>query len=157
MRTRDSLAAVLRLARSARRLKVDDFALAVDPRHIQYLETGKVTTTLETLEAVAKVLDVNPISLLVLASSLGTNTSPNDLVKQILADVDQLAALDVNSESFAAQFLDGQLVSRPAGAQVNQKKLAAVLACKNAGMTMGETAKKLEMPATTVRRYWSKI
>lgn len=156
MRTRDSLAAVLRLARSARKLKVDDFASAVDPRHMQYLETGRVTTTLETLEAVAKVLDVNPISLLVLSSSLGTGTSLDDLIKQILADIHNLSALDVNADSFAAQFLDGHLAPRPAGAQVNQEKLSAVLECKAQGMSISQAAKKLGMPATTVRRYWSK-
>jgi len=156
MRTRESLAAVLRLVRSARRLKVEDFAAAVDPRHIQFLEAGKVTTKLDTLEAVANVLGVNPLSLLVISSSFGTNCSPNDLVKQILAEVDDLAVIGVNAESLAGQFKNGQLVPRPAGAQVNQEKLSAVLSCKDQGMTMSETANKLGMPATTVRRYWLK-
>lgn len=156
MRTRESLAAVLRLVRSARKLKVEDFAAAVDPRHIQFLEAGNVTTKLDTLEAVADVLGVNPLSLLVLSSSFGANSSPVELMKQILAEVDDLAAMGVNAESLAGQFQDGQLISRPAGAQVNQEKLAAVLSCKDQGMTMSETANKLGMPATTVRRYWLK-
>jgi transcriptional regulator with XRE-family HTH domain len=157
MLTIDSLAAVLRLVRDARGLRIEDFAGTVEPRHVQSLEAGRLTTTsLASLEGVAKVLGVNPITLLVLSSGFGADGSPADVLKEIQHDIKALDALKVNAESFSRQFQGGQLVSRPAGVQVNQEKLAAVLLCKDQGMSISETAKKLGMPATTVRRYWLK-
>lgn len=156
MPNRDSLAAVLRLVRKARKLGVDEFAGAIDPRHMNNLEAGRTDPRLETIEAIANVLNVSPASLLILSSSLGTAVNPSDRLIEIRDELRQLEILGVNEASFAQMFDDGKLISKPAGAQVNSERLASVLECKGKGMSPSETAKKLGIAVTTVRRYWLK-
>jgi transcriptional regulator with XRE-family HTH domain len=155
MLTRDSLGAVLRILRSARKLKVDDFADCIDPKHVNNLENGKSSVTLETLESVAHVLTVNPLSLLILSASLRDGRSPEELLIELKEDVRELRALGVN-DGFSGQFEDGKLTVRRPGTQIDQQKLTAIIACKVEGMTQSEAAKKLGIPLSTIRRYWVK-
>lgn len=153
VQTRDSLAAVIRVLRSARTLSVDDFASSVDPKHINNLENGKVSPTIEMLEAVAEVLNVSPIALLLLSSTVRDGRTPEQTLKDLREEVRHLTKTGMANQ-FPAQFSGGKLVSRARGARVNQENLAAVLTCKSRGLTPSEAAKKLGMPVTTVRRYW---
>ncbi|MBV4516159.1 MULTISPECIES: helix-turn-helix domain-containing protein [Pseudomonas] len=155
MLARTSLAAVIRAMRLARGLKVEDFASALEPRHLNNLENAKVSPSLETLQAVARVLGVRAASLLLLEESLRENWALQDLVKELGLEVEELSALGVIASS-SSQLENGQLVKRSAGAQVLQDRLAAVLECKASGMTQGATARKLGLPTTTVHRYWHK-
>lgn len=155
MLARDSLAAVLRVLRRARGLKAEDFSACIDPTHVNNLENGKVSVTLETLESVANVLDLRTISLLVLATSFREKISIHELLTEVKTQVDEFSSSEILA-AFASQIENGQLVQRPSGAQVSQKKLAAVRECKVAGMTQRETVAKLGLPASTVQRYWHK-
>lgn len=155
MLARDSLAAVLRVLRRARGLKAEDFSGWIDPTHVNNLENGKVSVTLDTLESVARVLDLRAISLLLLAASLRENTHPRELLNQVKAEVDSVLALGVAAD-FESQIENDRLVSRRSGAQVSEDKLTAVRACKDLGMTQRDTAAKLGLPASTVQRYWHK-
>lgn len=155
MLVRDSLAAVLRVARRTRDLKAEDFSGGIDPTHVNNLENGKVSVTLETLESVATVLDVRAISLLVLAASLREKVSPTDLLAEVKKELRAFSSPEILAD-LASQIENDQLVPRPSGAQVSQEKLAAVRACKSSGMTQRETVAKLGLPASTVQRYWHK-
>lgn len=93
MLVRDSLAAVLRVARRTRDLKAEDFSGGIDPTHVNNLENGKVSVTLETLESVATVLDVRAISLLVLAASLREKVSPTDLLAEVKKELRAFSSL----------------------------------------------------------------
>lgn len=57
---------------------------------------------------------------------------------------------------FASPIEDGRLIRRPSGAQVSREKLAAVRECKVAGMTQRDSVAKLDLPSSTVQRYWHK-
>ncbi|MEG8293051.1 MULTISPECIES: helix-turn-helix domain-containing protein [Pseudomonas] len=155
MLARDSLAAVLRVLRRARDLKAEDFSTGIDPTHVNNLENGKVSVSLETLESVAKILDLRTVSLLVLATSLREKISPHELLAEVKTEVREFSSPRFLAD-FASQIENGELVRRPSGAQVSQKKLAAVRECKVAGMTQRETVIKLGLPASTVQRYWHK-
>jgi transcriptional regulator with XRE-family HTH domain len=155
MLTKDSLGAVLRVLRSVRNLKVDDFVGRVDPTHVNNLENGKYSASIDTLESLADVLNVHPLSLLLLSSSLGKDETPEDLLAEIKQELRQLRNLGV-VDAFNAQFVDGKLAVRKAGHQVSEERVAAVLACKAKGMSPGETARELGIPGTTVRRDWLK-
>lgn len=154
--SKDSLAAVLRVLRRARGLKAEHFAEGIAPTHVANLENGKVSVTVETLEAVAQVLNVEPISLLALATGLRTGTSYERVLRDVKAEIDKLAAQGLLGD-FDQEFEDGRLRSRPSGAQVSKERVAAVLKCKAAGLTQKETAQKLGIPASTVQRYWQKV
>lgn len=155
MDSRDSLAAVLRVLRRARERKTEHFSEGINPTHIANLENGKVSVTLQTLEAVANVLNVKPVTLLVLATAL-RNDLPNDSVlREIELELKELVSLGV-MDALDSEFQDGKLRSRPSGAQISQERLEAVLACKACGLTQKETAQKLGIPSSTVQRYWQK-
>lgn len=153
MKSRDALAAVLRVVRRARKLKAEQFSDGVTSTHVANLENGKVSVTLETLEAVANVLNVRPITLLVLATGLRTNTPYGLLLREVETEIEQLSYSGL-VEEFLQEFEGDCLKSRPSGAQVSQQRLAAVLKCKAAGMTQKDTAKTLKIPTSTVQRYW---
>lgn len=153
--SRDSLAAVLRVVRRARKLKAEQLSDGVTATHVANLENGKVSVTLETLESMATMLSVKPITLLALATGLRTGTSYELVLRDIESEIEQLTALGL-LEEFPREFEGGRLKSRPSGAQVSQKRLAAVLECKAAGLTQKETAHKLGIPTSTVQRHWQK-
>jgi transcriptional regulator with XRE-family HTH domain len=155
MLARDSLAAVLRVLRRARGLKAEDFSGCIDPTHVNNLENGKVSATLDTLESVASVLDLRAVSILLLATSLREETHPLELLSKLRAEIDSVLSLSALAD-FESQIENNRLVPRPSGAQVFEDRLAAVRECKVAGMTQRETAVKLGLPASTVQRYWHK-
>lgn len=155
MLARDSLAAVLRVVRQTRGLKAEDFSASIDPTHINNLENGKVSVTLETLQSVSAVLEIRAISLLVLAASVHEEVSPTELLAEVKRELRDFSTPKILAD-FAKQIENGELIRRPSGAQVSQEKLAAVRECKGAGMTQAETVSKLGLPASTVQRYWHK-
>lgn len=155
MDSRDSLAAVLRVLRRARERKAEHFSEGINPTHIANLENGKVSVTLHTLEAVANVLDIKPVTLLVLATALRNDVSSDSVLREIELELKEVASLGVEGE-LADEFEDGKLRSRPSGAQISQERFEAVLACKASGLTQKETAQKLGIPSSTVQRYWQK-
>lgn len=155
MDSRDSLAAVLRVVRRARKLKAEQLSEGVTATHVANLENGKVSVTMETLEAVATMLDVKPITLLALAAALRAAKPYEAVLRDIESEIEQLAALGL-LEELPQEFEDGRLKSRPSGAQVSQQRLSAVLRCKADGLTQKETAQKLAIPTSTVQRHWQK-
>lgn len=156
MLTRDSLAGVIRVLRNVRQLKVDDFAGYVDPKHVNNLENGKSSVSLETLEATAKVLNVSPLSLLILSKSLGNGQPSDELIVELKNEVRELTNLGV-ANAFTNQFHEGKLKPRSPGAKVSEDKLSSVRECKAQGLTQSQTAKQLGIPGSTVRRYWLKV
>ncbi|MBD8791026.1 helix-turn-helix transcriptional regulator [Pseudomonas syringae] len=155
MQAKDSLAAVLRVLRRARGLKAEDFANHIAPTHVNNLENGKVSVTLETLQSVSAVLDVRPITLLILAESFRGKVSPADMLVEIEKELNNLAS-PAMLKDFAGQMEGDQLVRRPSGAQLSQEKLSAVRECKAQGMTQREAVLELGFPTSTVQRYWHK-
>jgi transcriptional regulator with XRE-family HTH domain len=156
MDSRDSLAAVLRVLRRARKLKAEHFSAGINPTHVANLENGNVSVTIETLEAVANVLNVKPISLLVLATGLRTSLSADDVIQEVRSEIERLYELGLVGE-FVNEFEDGYLKSRPSGAQVALGRLEAVRRCKASGMTQKQTAQELGVPTSTVQRDWQKV
>jgi transcriptional regulator with XRE-family HTH domain len=136
-------------------LKAEDFSGCIDPTHVNNLENGKVSATLDTLESVASVLDLRAVSILLLATSLREETHPLELLSKLRAEIDSVLSLSALAD-FESQIENDRLVSRPSGAQVFEVRLAAVRECKIAGMTQRETVVKLGLPASTVQRYWHK-
>ncbi|EKT4456324.1 helix-turn-helix transcriptional regulator [Pseudomonas putida] len=143
------------MLRRARELKAEDFAERIAPTHVANLENGSVSVSVETLEAVASVLSVQPVTLLTLAAGLRKGISHELVLREVKSEIEKLAAQRLLRE-FGQEFQDGRLKARPSGAQVSKERLTAVLGCKANGLTQKETALKLGIPTSTVQRYWQK-
>lgn len=75
----------------------------------------------------AKVLNVEPITLLVLAAGLRSSVSTDRVCTKLHRSLPRLSSLGLVGE-FAEEFSDGKLKSRPSGSQVSLERLSAVLA-----------------------------
>lgn len=155
MPLRESLAAVLRLVRSARGLSKDDFQGQIDPKHVYNLENAKTNVTLETLEIVASTLKVDPLALLILAASLEREQAHDEFLRYLGKEVRKLSDLGVVA-NWPGQFENGALSPLPAGRQPSREKVEAVLACQARGMTQKQTATELGIPTSTVNRIWNR-
>ena len=155
MPLRDSLAAVLRLVRSARGLSKDDFQGQLDPKHVYNLENAKTSVTLETLEILASTLEVDPLTLLTLATSLDRKQTHEELLKHLSKEVRMLSDLGVVA-NWSGQFKNGSLLSLPAGKRTSPEKIEAVFACRARGMTQKQASIELGIPSSTVNRIWNK-
>lgn len=81
--------------RTSRGLSKDDFQGLVDPKHVYNLETAKSGVTLDTLEALASVLQVDALTLLTVAASLDRGQSHSELLLHLRLDAQRLAELGV--------------------------------------------------------------
>lgn len=153
MSLRESLAAVIRLLRISRGLSKDDFQGVVDPRHMFNLENAKASVTLDTLEALASVLKIDPLTLLTVAASLDRGLAHEDLLQHLRTQVEQLAELGVIAK-WPDAFKDGALLPMEAGRKTPAKKIEAVLACRAQGMTQKAAAEELGISRATVSRIW---
>lgn len=70
---RNHFGKALREIRQARRLSQEAFGLASSRSHVSALERGVKTPGLDTVEQLAEVLEVHPLTLLVLAYAKGHN------------------------------------------------------------------------------------
>jgi transcriptional regulator with XRE-family HTH domain len=150
---RESLAAVLRLIRSARGLSKEDLQDQIDPKHLYNLENAKTGTTLDMLNTISSALSVDPLALLLLASCFDRNLSLDDALERIRAEIKGLIDLGV-VKSMPEQFVDGSLVPSKAGQRSSLEKIEAVLRCRAQGMTQKETSDALGIPTSTVNRIW---
>ena len=155
MPLRDSLAAVLRLVRSARGLSKDDFRGQIDPKHVYNLENAKTSVTLETLETLAASLRVDPLTLLTLAASLDRNQTHEELLSHLSKEAKRLSDLGVVAK-WPSQFKNGLLLPLPAGKRTSPERIEAIFACRARGMTQKETAIELGIPSSTVNRIWNR-
>ncbi|MBC3495711.1 XRE family transcriptional regulator [Pseudomonas sp. SWRI100] len=155
MPLRESLAAVLRLVRASRGLSKDDFQGLIDPKHVYNLETAKSGVTLDTLEAIASVLQVDALTLLTVAASLERGQSHKDLLAHLKDDGQQLAELGVLAK-WHGEFEDGSLVATKPGRRTPPETVEAILACQAQMMSQKETAEATGVSAATVSRIWNR-
>lgn len=154
MSLRISLAAVLRLARRAKGLKIDDYQNYIDPKHVNNLENAKVNPGLETLEAAGRGLGCDTVALIVLAASLDQSRPFEQYLEELQLHINELRKLGIE-DGYDAEIKNGQLVPRSSGARMSPDKVKAIIACKQKGMSQKETSKALEIPTSTVNRIWN--
>ncbi|VVN80609.1 MULTISPECIES: helix-turn-helix domain-containing protein [Pseudomonas] len=154
MPLRLALAAILRLTRKARGLSQEQLAAAIEARHLHNLEHAKSSVTLDTLEGIAKRLDVDAVALLAVASKYERQQSTADYLLFLSDEIQKLEQLGVLA-SLPNEFQDGDLRTGKAGKRpVPADKIQAVLACKGQGLTQKQTCSELGMAASTVNKIW---
>lgn len=150
---RESLAAAIRLVRSARGLSKEDLQGQVDPKHLYKLENAKTGVTLDMLNTISSALNVDPLALLLVASSFDKRQTPDDGLKRLGVEVKNLSDLGV-VKGLAGQFAKGTLVPTKAGQRLAADKIEAVLRCRTQGMTQKEASEALGVSTSTVNRIW---
>lgn len=156
MSLRNSLAAVLRLMRISRGLSKDDFQGVIDPKHLYNLESARSSVTIDTLEAVASVLQVDALTLLTVAASLEQRESHDELLGRLGIEGKQLAELGVLAR-WHGEFQNGSLIATQSGRRTSPDKVEAILNCRAQGLSRKETADEMGVSATTVGRIWNRV
>lgn len=155
MVSRESLAAVLRLARAARGLSRDKLydQARIEPRNLQNLENARSGVTLEMLEKVAAGLGFNPIALLIAASSYDAQHSVSQSLKALDRELEQMGSLGI-IEAIPKHFSEGKLVPEQAGKRTSTEKVQQAIRYRDEGLSQKETASKLGLSVATVSRIW---
>lgn len=147
MSLRKAYAAVLQLLRTRRGLSQHDIAGTVTQSHISQLEALKTSATLEVNQELASALNLNPISLLALVQSAHEQRSPREILQTALLELDGIALLDeqlpTKPQKIRSRQIDGA-----------EKKWKAVQELKAKGHSQAEIMRMLEIPRSTVGRYW---
>lgn len=157
MVSRESLAAVLRLARARRGLSRDQLnaQAKIEPRHLQRLENAKTGVTLQMLGSIANALGYDPIALLIIASSYDGKTSVAERLLSIQKELADLDALRIASD-LPNHFAEGELIAERAGRSLSEEVVREVLACRDEGLNQRKTAERLGIHQSTVSRIWRK-
>ncbi|WP_082886962.1 helix-turn-helix domain-containing protein [Achromobacter ruhlandii] len=85
-----SLAAALRTVRKARGLSQEAFSDVSSRTYLSVLERDLKSPTLNKLADICEVLNVHPVTLLVLAYSEGSTESEQTIVSRVLDELRQL-------------------------------------------------------------------
>ncbi len=92
MELKSAFAIVLRRVRTLRRLTQEDFSISSSRTNISLLERAKTIPTLEKLEDLCSVLSVHPVTMMALCYSVKNNVSVEMLIRQLLAEKEELEA-----------------------------------------------------------------
>lgn len=155
MVSRESLAAVLRLARANRGLTRDQMQekAKIYPSQLHGLENAKGGVTLEMLGSIATALGYDPIALLIIASSYDGQISVAERLASIKKELADLDALRIASD-MSNHFAEGELIGERAGRSLSEDVIRKALDCRDLGLNQSETAEKLGIHQSTVSRIW---
>ncbi|MGF6458114.1 transcriptional regulator with XRE-family HTH domain [Pseudomonas frederiksbergensis] len=155
MVTRQSLAAVLRVARSIAGSSREDLASQIHPTYLHDLENAKSGATLEKLGGVASALGCDPLALLLIASARDMQINDASRLQMLADEIDRLTDLGLLNR-LEAQLEGGSLKSQRSGRSLSEDKLQAVLQCREKGLTQKETANVTGVSPSTVHRIWKR-
>lgn len=154
MSLKNGLAATLRTIRAIRRLPQSDLAGAIHSKYLYELENGLKSVTLDKLLEVSQALNLHPVTLLTIAATGNDDTSIENVLDRVRAELQEFERAGGVVE-FSTQLREGVLAPSQ-GKKTREPELAAVQACKTAGMTQRATAAKLGMPKSTVADLWNR-
>lgn len=146
----DGLGRAIRSLRIERGLKVEAFGDAVGRSHLLAIERGEKSPTLQTLTAIAYILDISISNLLLLAQAAERGIDPRQLRQRDHRELNQLVKdklVVVPIPSF--EELHGGAKRK----QVDDLR-KQILACRERGLSKGETTRFLKIARTTLDRHW---
>lgn len=91
MSVRNGFALALRQIRNSKKLTQEDFSGVSSRTYLSSLERAMKSPTLDKVEELASVMEVHPITLLVLAYCHSEKISVNTLFSQISTEIDEFA------------------------------------------------------------------
>lgn len=148
MQLRNAFANAVRFFRTRKGASQQDLAKGLDRSHISRLETGRYNPTLEASESLAESMQVQPLSLLVVAYAIKQGSTPRQVLEQVRAELEGQDLLDEKRGADVPAPLHPQ---RAKAAETN----VAVQALKKAGLSRERAARELGVSRSTVNRYWN--
>lgn len=148
-----ALAALVRVIRHAKGLTQEQMSGSVEARHLHNIENARSSITIDRLEAVAAKLEVDPATLIVLASALSKGMSDEQLLEVIQQDCQGLNSRGA-LERIADHYQEGKVTRVRPGKQIDPQKLAAIRRAKAAGESQASVSARLGIPKSTVGRLW---
>lgn len=144
-----ALAAVIRGIRHSRGLKQEDID-TVTRSYMGQLERGEVNVSIEVLQRIAHILNVDTSVLLLITSALMAGHSVR-VASQIFAE--QLEELEHNGA--IARITEIAASGQPTQFRESlaAERLEKVRSMRQIGMSMSEIAKALDMSKSTVHKY----
>lgn len=154
MTSNQALAATIRGIRQSRGLSQEDFN-SIDRSYVGRLERGEVKVSVEVLQRIASILDVEAGMLLLITSALTAGNSARDILR--IADK-QLEELERHGAlSLIANIVSSvQSPSAQSREVLAAERLEKIRAMRQIGMSMEEIAKSLNLSKSTVHAYLKK-
>lgn len=148
MQLRIAFARAVRFLRSHKGLSQQELGKGLDRTHISRLETGRHNPTIESSESVAQSMDVDPLSLLVVAYAIKRGATPREILEQLSSELGSHTLLDQHIADD---------VPVPPHPQITKaaETHAAVQALKEQGFTRVEAAQALGVSRSTANRNWN--
>ncbi len=150
MSLRQSFAEVLQTLRQSKGNTQRSMASSLDQTTISKVESGKHSVTLDMSQKLASALDLELTALIALTVSRDSNRTPRELLLAALAEIEALGLADINHPSAPENKVPPNVTSA-------RRKWQAVQELKGKGLTQSEAAKQLEMPESTLRRFWHQV
>ncbi|MHC8379743.1 helix-turn-helix domain-containing protein [Pseudomonas sp. MDT1-16] len=153
MSLKNEVAAAIRVIRRQREIGYGDLADVSAQANISLLEQGKTNITLDKLSKLAEALDFEPVALFTICIALQRGDSPDEVISGAMRQIEEFKAAG-GMEELRAQLDGGTLSKRPRGKPTNTANAEAVKKLKAEGLTQAEAMRALELPKSTVQRYW---
>ena len=151
MDTAEALAVVIRGIRRGQGLSQEDIN-SLGRSHFSRIERGEVNISLDVLVRLAGILELDPATLILMATSLQAHESFSDGLKRLSKQLTKIkkAGIDLEIESLVQA--GKQPPGRPARTGAAANSLEAIRLRKEE-MPVVEIAAKLGLSEATVRRY----
>ncbi|WP_019579204.1 transcriptional regulator [Pseudomonas mandelii] len=154
MSLKEALAAVVRGVRLGRGLTQEDLSV-VDRSYLTRIEGGKINITVEILQRIAELLKVDAGLLLSLAASLQADGSLDSTSSRLIVQMHELKHSGI-FESIVTTLATPRAASGRGLRADTSEKAAAANKLREAGVSLSEIAKKLQLSKTTAHRYLKK-
>ncbi|GLH52748.1 hypothetical protein RS3R6_09290 [Pseudomonas atacamensis] len=150
-----ALAAVVRTIREKLGFTQENLANAASRTYLSKIENAVSSPTVEKFAELAEALGLSPTALMALVVSTRDNTSVAAILTKAHDELDNLGA-KVSAEDIRQHLSGVEVAKRPASRPADIAKLQKVLACKEAGLTKAETARRLGLTRSTVGFLWER-
>ena len=146
MSLRIAYAAALRFLRKRSEVSQQQLAPAANPSYVSRLESGTRSVTLDVSQELAKALNVDPLTLLVLAYAAERNQTPQEVMEHLLGDL--------SAKGLLVTKIPSELVKDPhpevvAGVELN----ARIKVLMDQGLSQAEVARRLGIARQTVSNH----
>ncbi|MBH3469962.1 helix-turn-helix domain-containing protein [Pseudomonas putida] len=146
MSLRIAYASALRFLRKRSEVSQQQLAPAANPSYVSRLEAGARSVTLDVSQELAKALDVDPLTLLVLAYAAERDQTPQEVVHHLLGE---LSELDLLTSKIPAEITKDPHPEVVAGLELH----AQILELMDQGLSQAEVARRLGIARQTVSNH----
>lgn len=151
MEAAEALAVVVRAMRRKKGLSQESL-ISIDRSYCSQIERGEVNITIDVLIRLAALLEVEPASLILMATSLQSKEPFREGQKRLNKQLNKIKRDGVDTEMTSLVQAGKLSPGRPARPDAAQKAVEANR-LHSAGVSVPEISEALGLSKTTVRRY----